>query len=280
MRLRVARAAGVHPARRGLAAIAIAAFSALGLLSGCAPAPPSVIAATGDSIARGFDACGLLSDCPSISYATGNDPRSASVYRQLLGGSPGLRGHQYNDAQVGARAEDLFGQMALASWQKADVVTVLVGGNDACTQTVGAMTPVSSFRASIDSALSFLFSQRPSARVVVSSIPNLYRVWQVAHTSPAAQSVWRWGICPTMLDRPTSTAPADNLRRVLVTLQIQKYNAVLGAVCHKYRNCRWDGGAVNRYPFRLAELSRFDYFHPNELGQRALARLTWHAYKS
>ncbi|MGG8406484.1 SGNH/GDSL hydrolase family protein, partial [Streptomyces sp. 12297] len=35
---------------------------------------PSSIAAVGDSITRGFDACSVLADCPEASWATGNDP--------------------------------------------------------------------------------------------------------------------------------------------------------------------------------------------------------------
>ena len=81
---------------------------------------------TGDSIARGFDACGLFTDCPNVSYATGTDKRTSSLYSQLLTSTPALRGHQYNDAEVGAHAADLFGQLALAAYQNADVVTVLI----------------------------------------------------------------------------------------------------------------------------------------------------------
>ena len=51
------------------------------------------------------------------------------------------------------------------------------------------------------------------------------------------------------------------------------YNAVLGQVCGRYARCRYDGGAVFRYPFGTGDLSRWDWFHPNERGQGALARI-------
>ncbi len=265
--------------RRSVVAFAAAAIASLGFLTGCAPSPPTSIASTGDSIAQGFDACARLSPCTSVSYATGSSPQSYSLYRRLLGGSPGLAGHEYNNAELGAHARDLFAQMALAVWQKADVVTVLIGANDACAPTVGQMTPVGQFRASIDQAFSFFFSQRPGAKIVLSSIPDIYRVWQIAHNDPRAQASWRaLPLCPSMLDNPTSTARLDNLRRYFVSHQLKSYDDALASVCSKYGGCRWDGGAVTRYPFQEWQLSSYDYFHPNAEGHRALASIAWGAY--
>jgi lysophospholipase L1-like esterase len=274
-------AAGVRPVRRGIAAFAVAVLAPVGSLTSCTPAPVTTIASTGDSIARGFDACGLFAECPRIAYSTGTDNGSGSVYRQLLGRNPGVSGHQFNDAQVGAGAGDLFGQMALAAWQKADLVTVLIGANDACAATVGEMTSVESFRAGINSAFNYFFSQRPGAKVVVSSIPDLYRVWEVAHSNPKARALWdAAGLCQSLLANPTSTAKNDNLRRAFVLLQIQKYNSVLASVCRAHGGCRYDGGAVYRYGFTVSQLSSYDFFHPNALGHRALARMTWQVYRT
>ena len=267
--------------RRSVAAVAAIMLGSFSVLAGCGPAPVVSIVSTGDSIARGFDACGLLSDCTSVSYATGSDPSSGSIYRRLLGTNPRLAGHEYNDAEIGARATDLYSQMSIAVWQKADIVTVLIGANDGCTDTVGQMTPVAAFRSSIYEALSLFFSNRPGAKVVLSSIPDLYRVWQVAHTSPRARAIWQAaGLCQSMLANPTSMTQADQLRRVLVSLQIQQYNAALASVCKSYGGCQWDGGALGRYQFSMAELSSYDYFHPSPKGHQALAALSWEAFGS
>ncbi len=268
-------------ARRGVALLAALVLGAITTLTSCTPVQVLSLASTGDSIARGFDACGFFSDCPSVSYSTGSDPVSQSLYQRLLPTNQGLSGHSHNDAEVGAKAADLPSQMGLAIWQKADVVTVLIGANDACTATVGAMTPVGSFTNSIESAFAMFFGSRPGARIVLSSIPNIYRVWQVAHTSPRAQMIWRLGrICPSMLSNPTSTARADMLRRAFVTIQISKYNAALASVCKQYAGCRWDGGSLWRYRFQLSQLSPYDYFHPDALGQRAMSGLLWTTYRS
>ena len=264
--------------RRGAVAMSALLLGAGVLLSGCSTLPPQVMVSTGDSITRGFDACGLLTDCTQVSYATGTSPGSDSIYRHLLATNPRLVAD--NDAEVGARASDLYSQMSLAIWQRADVVTVLIGSNDACADTVGDMTPVADFRSSIQQAFGLFFGSRPGARIVLSSIPNLYRVWQVAHTNARARAIWSAAsICPSMLANPASLAQGDQLRRVLVTLQIQKYNAALAAVCKAYRGCRWDGGALGRYQFTLSDLSKYDYFHPAPQGHRALGALSWTAFK-
>lgn len=280
LRRRQARARRFFP-RRSVVALGALLAAVFPTLSACATIPPVAIASTGDSIALGFDACGLLTACQSISYATGTAASSTSIYRRLLGSSPQLAGHAYDDAEVGARAVDLYSEMSVAVWQRADVVTVLIGANDACASTVGAMTPVATFQSQVDQAFGLFFSNRPGARIVLSSIPDLFRVWQVAHTNPHAQAIWQAAqLCPSMLDRPASTSQADMLRRVFVQLQIGKYNAALAQVCSHYRGCRWDGGSLGRYQFSLSELSPYDYFHPNAVGHRALANMAWAAYRS
>jgi lysophospholipase L1-like esterase len=268
-------------ARRGVALVAALVVGLFTTLTSCAPTPLMSMAATGDSITRGFDACGFFRDCPTISYSTGTDPTAQSLYQRLLPANRGLSGHTYNDAEVGAQAVDLYGEMGLAVWQKADVVTVLIGANDACAPTVGQMTSVASFTNSIQQAFGLFFSNRPGARLVLSSIPNVFRVWQVAHTNKKAQAIWKLGqICPSMLNNPMSMTSADQLRRGLVALQITKYNAALAAVCKQYAGCRWDGGSLWRYQFSLSQLSPYDYFHPNVLGQREMSNLVWSTYHS
>ncbi len=46
---------------------------------------PDSIAAVGDSITTGFDACAVLSDCPEASWATGTSARVDSLAVRLLG---------------------------------------------------------------------------------------------------------------------------------------------------------------------------------------------------
>jgi hypothetical protein len=65
--------------------------------------------------------------------------------------------------------------------------------------------------------------------------------------------------------------------RQLVVAQELADNGVLASVCHRYRHCRYDGGAVYRTQFTALNVSTVDYFHPNLSGQQILAQVTWAA---
>ncbi|RKS84306.1 lysophospholipase L1-like esterase [Motilibacter peucedani] len=235
---------------------------------------PIVMAALGDSITQGFDACAPLSDCPEVSWATGSSADVRSLATRIGEARP-VSG-AYDDARSGALVADLPRQAQLAVSQRADAVTVLVGANDACRSSVGAMTPVSQFASAYGAALATISEGRPQARVFVASIPDLERLWRVGSTVPAAVQVWSgFPICPTMLADPTSVTAADQARRAAVRARVVAYNAVLRAGCAKTPHCRYDGGAVFAQPITAADLSSVDYFHPSVLGQARLAEVTW-----
>lgn len=239
---------------------------------------PSSMAALGDSITVGFASCFTLVVCQRRSWSTGSDSVVNSHYRRILKSNPKIKGHAYNFAEPGARAADLTGQARSAVETKAQYVTVLIGGNDACSN----MTAVSTFRDQVDSALQTLKKGLPKSRVLVVSVPDLYRLWQVGHDEPKARRAWNRGVCPELLANPTSTAPADQQRRERVADRIDAYNRQLAAACKAYgKKCRWDGGKVHAVRFSLDLVNRLDYFHPSTEGQATLAdvsypgRFTW-----
>ncbi|MEG8275617.1 SGNH/GDSL hydrolase family protein [Streptomyces sp. AHA2] len=237
------------------------------------PSPRSV-AAVGDSITRGFDACDVLSDCPEASWATGASTEVDSLAVRLLGRA-GAAERSWNYAVTGARMADLPGQMARAVRRKPQLVTVMVGANDACRATPSAMTPVSAFRADFEDALRSLRKALPKAQVFVASVPNLKRLWSEGRTSPVGKQVWKLGICPSMLgDADRLDAEADR-RRDTVSERVEDYNKVLEEVCAEDERCRHDGGAVYDYRFGTAQLSRWDYFHPSVNGQARLAEIAY-----
>ena len=54
------------------------------------------------------------------------------------------------------------------------------------------------------------------------------------------------------------------------------YNAQLAQACAAYGSaCNFDNNAVFDYQFSLAQLSTWDYFHPNTSGQAKLAQLSY-----
>ncbi|WP_434743580.1 SGNH/GDSL hydrolase family protein [Micromonospora sp. SH-82] len=239
---------------------------------------PSSIAALGDSITTGFGSCVVLTSCERNSWSTGDGLRVDSVYQRLLDQDSGIRGRAANHADPGARASALAGQAQAAVRGKADYVTVLIGANDACRRTVDEMTPVSTFREQVDRGLRVVKEGRPKARVLVVSIPDLNRLWEIGHEDSRAVRAWRTGICPALLAAPTSTAEADVARRATFGKRIDAYNSQLAAACRAYGSrCRYDGGAVHRVRFTVDEVNRLDWFHPSAAGQDRLAEVTWRA---
>ncbi|MFY1671886.1 SGNH/GDSL hydrolase family protein [Plantactinospora sp. WMMB334] len=242
------------------------------------PGVPDSIAALGDSITAGFGSCLVLAACQRNSWSTGDSSRVESLYRRLREVNPAIRGKAHNQAVNGARASALATQAGGAVRARVDYVTVLVGANDACRGGIEDMTSVSTFRADVDRGLATLKKGLPKARVLVVSIPNLHRIWEIGHEDTRAVRAWRGRICPALLANPTSTEPADRTRRSTFRARIDAYNEQLAAACKAYGSrCRYDGGAAHRVRFGLDLLNRLDYFHPNAAGQKELAEVTWRA---
>ncbi|MEU3311636.1 SGNH/GDSL hydrolase family protein [Streptomyces sp. NPDC006687] len=235
------------------------------------PAPASV-AAVGDSITRGFDACSVLADCPEVSWATGSDPAVNSLAARLLGQAE-VPVRSWNHAVTGSRMADLPGQVAEAAQHKPGLVTVMVGSNDACRPTASSMTPVAEFRAEFEQALKELRAASPSSQVYVSSVPDLQRLWEQGKDDPMVRQVWKLGICQSMLAEPLASDAQATARRERVRARVVEYNEALRQVCAQDALCRYDGGAVFQYPFGAEQLSHWDWFHPGRDGQARLAEL-------
>lgn len=266
-----------------LALVALACENGGGTAPSPSPGSPGTeaggIAALGDSISTGFGSCLVVTPCERNSWSTGNSLRLGSHYRRLLDHDPAIRGQAFNHAQAGARASALAGQAEQATRDRPDRITVLIGANDVCHGEVAAMTPVATFRSQVDRGLQVLGAELPKARLLVVSIPDLYRLWEVGHTNKRAVRAWSLGICPALLKNPASTDPADRSRRDAVRERVADYNDQLAAACTAYGSrCRYDDGAAHRLRFTLDLVSTFDWFHPNLAGQERLAEVTWAAW--
>ncbi|MEV2214770.1 SGNH/GDSL hydrolase family protein [Streptomyces sp. NPDC050997] len=237
---------------------------------------PASVAAVGDSITRGFDACAVLTDCPEVSWATGGSAQVDSLAVRLLGRAKAAE-RSWNYAVTGARMADLPGQMGQAAARKPGLVAVMAGANDACRASTSAMTPVADFRADFEDAISILRRAAPKAQVYVASVPNLKRLWSQGRTNPVGKQVWKLGICPSMLGDADALDAAATERRDTVEQRVEDYNKVLKEVCATYRRCRFDGGAVHDYRFGTDQLSHWDWFHPSVNGQARLAEIAYRA---
>jgi lysophospholipase L1-like esterase len=239
-----------------------------------APPLPSSIAGIGDSITRATDVCCWYGDHPAQSWSTGGGVFDGirSHYERILAQKPTIYRHNYNDARSGAKMADARGQAQAAVTQGASYVTILMGANDVCTGSRSTMTSVDDFHAEFAATMSTLAAGLPSGRhVFVSSIPNIYRLWELFKGNSTARFVWSAArICQSMLS-PTNTE-AD---RQAVLAREQAFNKVLADVCSQYAFCRFDNYAVFNYQFSPSDVSKLDYFHPSLSGQAKLASVTW-----
>jgi lysophospholipase L1-like esterase len=268
--------------RPGLLALtmgmATALVSATSAFAAAGP-PPTSMASMGDSISRGFNACGWYVDCPSRSFSTGDDSGINSHYLRISARNGAIGGHNYNDARSGAKAADMPGQADAAVAQRVQYVTMLIGANDACTGSESTMTSLGAFRASVNAALGKLKAGLPSAKVLLVSVPDVKRLWAVGKDNASARSTWAlFHICQSLLANPTSTAPDDAARRDRVRQRVVDFNTQLAQACTAYGpNCAFDRNAAFNYPFALSQVSTWDYFHPNATGQAVLAQISYAA---
>ena len=238
-------------------------------------AVPSSMASLGDSVTRGFNSCSYIGDCVSRSWSTGASNGVTSHFVRLQAIDRKMK-TRTNLARSGAKVAELPAQARAAVDLRVGYATILVGANDACASSEAGMTPIASFRTSVEEAFAVLAAAPNPPRVLVATIPDVRRLWEVGRLSPSAVTAWSlYGICPSMLANPLSTATADVDRRARVRQRVVDYNEVLMSVCSSHAFCRHDGGATFAYPFALADLSAWDYFHPNARGQNALAAETW-----
>ncbi len=238
------------------------------------PPLPTVMAAVGDSMTRAFNLCEGITDCPEESWSTGT--RTESHYARLR--ALGARLTAHNLAVSGSTVSSLPDQARRAVATGADYVTVLIGANDACTGRADSMTPVAAFAAAFERGLDTLVRGLPDARVLVVSVPDLMRLWEVGRDVPAVRERWDTiRVCQSMLADPLSNDAPDVARRARVKARVEAYNAAMARACARYRTCRWDGGAVYAHRFGVDAVSERDGWHPSRVGQRILADVSWRA---
>ena len=280
MGIRMPRSATRRPRGRAAFALLSAGVTSVCLLpAGQAGAStstlPNSMASTGDSISRAFDIDPqhFLQDSPQYSWSTGTSTTVDSQYQRILAANHAIRGNEYNDAKTGAQMSALASQLSSAASQKVQYVTILMGANDVCTSSPSTMTSTSTFESEFDQALSNFTAADPGARVFVSSIPNIYQLWQLFHNNSTAEWTWTtYGICQSML----SQSGTDTTRQEVVS-QEQADNNALATVCGQFSQCRWDGLATYNTTFQTNDVSTADYFHPSYDGQNLVATETWAA---
>ena len=108
----------------------------------------------------------------------------------------------------------------------------------------------------------------------VSSIPDLFRLWDTLRNNTSAEIVWSLAhICQSMLSptaTPRPTASRSSTRNRPTTLP---WPRCAGATPSAVSTAAPSTGAT----FAVADVSPVDFFHPSLSGQAKLAAVTWAA---
>ncbi|MGI8874023.1 MAG: GDSL-type esterase/lipase family protein [Egibacteraceae bacterium] len=275
---RVRHGGGVSPGRRRLA-IAAGVVACLGLAPAAGAQTSDSMVALGDSITIGLrsgPSCEPPAGCPENSWSTGATPAVNSHFLRLRASNPALQ--RRNFAVSARKVADLDRQAGQAVAQRADYVTILMGTNDVCRESLSAMTPVATFRSQLEAAMNRLTTGLPGARILVGSIPDWERLRQILKDNAAARAAWAAdGTCAVFLQDPLAEGAALDSRRAAARQRLIELNGVLADVCARHPSCVHDGGALFDWRFEARHISTLDYFHPSVEGEAGLAELTFPA---
>ncbi|AYG03707.1 SGNH/GDSL hydrolase family protein [Gryllotalpicola protaetiae] len=282
-----------RPAARGAASAAALAVLAGVALSGCAAAshaaepPPTAsagflgdvatVGVLGDSMSLGVNACGHSGVCTRASWVMGTDGDVDSV-ADRIGSATGHAPKIVNGAVNGGSVATMLTTAPQVIAAKPQLVTVLIGANDACKPSFDQMTTAAQFQTDYAELIDQVATALPDAHILALSVPDLNRLWQLGHGVAPVAAAWnRAPNCRSLLGNAASTASADVERRTAVGKRVDDYDETIESVCAQHPNCIFDGDALHDHGFTSDEVSRVDFFHPSATGQAAIAKLAWAA---
>lgn len=236
------------------------------------------IASIGDSMTLGVNACPTAGPCPEVSWALGVDGSDGSVdsLAERVEEVTGTEVARVMAASNGASSASMPEQAEEVVGESPELVTMLVGANDACRPTLDEMTPTATFTENVTSAVQILSVGLPDSLIYVASVPNLPQLYAIGSQDPTARAVWGGSkSCNSLLYQRDATVAEGDARRAAVGERVAEYNAALETACTAVENCVWDGGATNAVEFTIDDLSTIDYFHAGIEGQKFLADVAW-----
>lgn len=198
----------------------------------------------------------------------------------------------YNAAVSGAISSGVSDEQVgkLQQWSRdhldaefPDYVTVLIGANDICQDSVEKMTPTSDYANRMAYVVDTILEKSPDSKVLLSALPRIHRLREVAHDAKhlgiapmrTCGEFWKTvNLCHTL------TQENDPVKVQMVADRVREYNEVLADLAASRSELHGDrvhyAGAVFEKDFTADDLS-IDCFHPGPSGQSKLADLTWQA---
>ena len=202
-------------------------------------------------------------------------------------------------ADFAAQAQTVIAAAAQTPTGKAGMVTVLLGSNDVCADSMAQMTDPAVFESRYRAGLDILSASDATrnAKIHVSGIPAIYWLWNARFSNFWCRVfAWPFVPCQNLLDDPgddcASTVsridpdmnyPGDGpdcLRRKTFHRTIRDpYNKILRDVLEEYRlagtlpNARY----IDIYDMKFGSphINSGDCFHPSDTGHTLLADEEW-----
>jgi lysophospholipase L1-like esterase len=284
--------------------------------SDCPALPPLNMFGIGDSIGEGEAADGTIGQAHhDIVWSTGfNVDDIVDAFNERFEGNDPAAYYEnnesrdaiFNQAVSGDRMSDFAAQAsqvvnaaALTPSGKAGMVTVLLGNNDVCADSLSEMTDPVQFDAQYRAGLDILAGSDATqfADIHVSGIPAIYWLWEAKSDALGCRLIW-WlgGVCQALLQNPADDCESiesrnnpdidfpndgDNcLRRKAFHRTIRdNYNAKLSDVLQEYiddsRLPKAQYVDVFDARFDANHVNNGDCFHPSVDGHALLADEEW-----
>ncbi len=280
------------------ALLATACLQSSAALAKPARLQPTRIYSIGDSITTAFDSNFIL-DNPSESWANGY----YGFFEQLIGLENVISHNQranaafgvvsnVNGAANGADMDDMDGQAAAGLASTPYYVTVELGGNDICRDSLAEVpTPADYIFDFIDGMMvldpgtwGLPGGLTPGATVYTAAIPDIKQLYDVGKDQSGlfgidCETIWLATLigfpCGSMLS-PANTEQ-NRLALQLINLQYNYLLFVVSDLLDTYSpNVYWDFTfAPWVYQIQGDDISAIDCFHPSSQGQRVLSVGTW-----
>lgn len=217
---------------------------------------PSSMATIGDSISRGALADDTVDDDqPEHVWSTGDD--SGDVVDSHLERIRDVNSSAtaYNNAWNGAESDDLLAQSNTTVSQGVDYVTIQMGGNDICGDDTAEMTTVATWEDRWNEAIDVLQAGLPGADILVTSVVNVRRVYDVGSSNWGCQFKWYiFDFCANMLTNGST-------QRSQATARLLDYNDSLDSLTAT-QGVFYDEDSYG-IQFSRGQLSSVDCFHPD-----------------
>jgi len=202
-------------------------------------------------------------------------------------------------ADFPAQAQQIVAASAGVPSASAGMITILLGNNDVCADSLDAMTAPTLFEDQYEAGLDILAANSATrdGQIVVSAIPAIYWLWEAKRTDFWCRVLaWPFVPCQNLLENPADDCASDASRldpdviypgdgancqrRKQFHARIRDvYNPILAGVLEKYQA---NGSLPNAHFVNIFDVRFYsqhvnsgDCFHPSEAGHALLAEKQW-----